>query len=117
VMQSPALYARATWLQFVVQLLDAITLWAALAAVGERGSLFAVLAAFMLASAFRSVAAVPGGLGTFEAGSVGALVAFGIPAVPALAATLVFRGLSFWLPLLPGAALVHREARRRAFAG
>nr|WP_228530991.1 MULTISPECIES: lysylphosphatidylglycerol synthase transmembrane domain-containing protein [Myxococcaceae] len=113
VMQSPSLFARASWLQLAVQVLDAATLWAGLAAVGERGALLPVLAAFMLASAFRSVAVVPGGLGTFEAGSVGALVAFGIPAVPALAATLVFRGLSFWLPLLPGAALAHRETRRR----
>lgn len=117
VMQSPKLLAQTGWLQLSVHALDAATLWACLAAVGERTPLPAVLAAFMLASAFRSVAAVPGGLGTFEAGSVGALVSFGVPAVPALAATLVFRGLSFWLPLLPGAALAHRESRRRAFAG
>lgn len=113
VMQSPSLIAKATGLQLAVHVLDALTLWASLEAVGENASVPAVLAAFMLASAFRSVAAVPGGLGTFEAGSVGALVSLGVAAVPALTATLVFRALSFWLPLLPGAWLTHREARKR----
>jgi Mg2+-importing ATPase len=35
----------------------------------------------------------------------------GVPVAVALAATLLFRGLSFWLPMLPGLWLAHRELR------
>ena len=45
---------------------------------------------------------VPGGLGTFEAASVVTLRMVGVDIAVALAATLLFRGLSFWLPMLPG---------------
>ena len=31
-----------------------------------------------------------------------------------LAATLLFRGFSFWLPMIPGLLLARREARGRA---
>jgi uncharacterized membrane protein YbhN (UPF0104 family) len=45
---------------------------------------------------------VPGGLGTFEATSVLTLAATGVSLATALSATLLFRGLSFWLPMAPG---------------
>jgi hypothetical protein len=35
----------------------------------------------------------------------------GVPLAAGLAATLLFRGLSFWLPMLPASFLAHREAR------
>lgn len=47
----------------------------------------------------------PGGLGGVEAGLVAGLVAFGEPAAMALAVALLFRLLSYWLPLLPGFVL------------
>ena len=56
----------------------------------------------MIASVFRTVGIVPGGLGTFEATSVWTLHMLGVSVPVGLAATLLFRGLSFWLPMLPG---------------
>jgi Mg2+-importing ATPase len=53
-------------------------------------------------SLLRTVGIVPGGLGTFEAASVWTLKVMGLPVAPALAATVLFRGLSFWLPMVPG---------------
>jgi hypothetical protein len=44
----------------------------------------------------------PRGLGTFEATQVLMLRMVGIDLAVALSATLLFRGLSFWLPMLPG---------------
>jgi Mg2+-importing ATPase len=61
-----------------------------------------VLAAFMVASLFRTMGIVPGGLGTFEATSVLMLRMTHVDLAAALSATLLFRGLSFWLPMLPG---------------
>jgi glycosyltransferase 2 family protein len=45
----------------------------------------------------------PGGLGGFEAGLTAGLVAYHVPASTALAAALLYRLLSYWLPLVFGA--------------
>ena len=45
-----------------------------------------------------SVAPVPGGLGVQEAALTAGLTAFGIASAPALAAVLVFRGITFLMP-------------------
>jgi Mg2+-importing ATPase len=45
---------------------------------------------------------MPGGLGTFETASVMSLKSIGLPLPVGLSATLLFRGLSFWLPMIPG---------------
>jgi uncharacterized membrane protein YbhN (UPF0104 family) len=44
------------------------------------------------------VAPVPGGVGVVEAALTAALTSFGVPSAPALAAVLVFRGITFLLP-------------------
>jgi uncharacterized membrane protein YbhN (UPF0104 family)/membrane-associated phospholipid phosphatase len=49
-----------------------------------------------------NVAPVPGGIGVTEAALTGALTAFGIPAAPALATVLVFRGITFVFPAILG---------------
>jgi uncharacterized membrane protein YbhN (UPF0104 family) len=45
-----------------------------------------------------NVAPVPGGIGVTEAALTAGLTSFGIPAAPALATVLVFRGITFALP-------------------
>jgi P-type Mg2+ transporter len=57
----------------------------------------------------ENVGFVPGGLGTFEATGVATLHACGTPIAPALAATLLLRALTFWLPMLPGLWFGERE--------
>jgi uncharacterized membrane protein YbhN (UPF0104 family) len=49
-----------------------------------------------------NVAPVPGGIGVTEAALVGGLTAFGIAPTPALAAVLVFRGITFAIPPIFG---------------
>lgn len=44
------------------------------------------------------VAPVPGGVGVTEAALTAALTSFGVPSAPALAAVLLFRGITFLLP-------------------
>lgn len=44
----------------------------------------------------------PGGLVGVEAGLYGGFVAYGVAAEPALAAALLYRLVTYWLPLLPG---------------
>jgi Mg2+-importing ATPase len=100
--RSPRVLAEAIGLQGAIVLLDAATVWTLIRALGASASASGVFASFMVASLFRTMGIVPGGLGTFEATSVLMLRTMGVDVAVALSATLLFRGLSFWLPMLPG---------------
>jgi Mg2+-importing ATPase len=65
----------------------------------------------MLATLVRILGVLPGGLGLFEATSVAALHVLEVPVSAGLAATLMFRVLAFWLPMLPGTLFARRETR------
>jgi Mg2+-importing ATPase len=116
--RSPRVLAATVALQASIFLLDAATVWLLILALGKRASLMGVFASFMIANLVRSVGIVPGGLGTFEAASVLTLGLVGVDLAVSLSATLLFRGLSFWLPMLPGywfsrRALAEPRVRRR----
>jgi Mg2+-importing ATPase len=90
--------------QLAIVLLDATTVWILIRSLGEAASPAGVFASFMVSTLLRTISIVPGGLGIFEAASVVTLKLAGVAVPVALAATLLFRGLSFWLPMLPGLA-------------
>ena len=94
--------AIATVLQLGIILLDAATIISLVHAMGADVTIAGVFASYMVASVFRTLGILPGGLGSFEAASVLTLHAIGVTTAVALSATLAFRGLSFWLPMLPG---------------
>jgi uncharacterized protein (TIRG00374 family) len=98
-------------LQVAIFLLDAGTLWIMLCALGLSVYPAQVFASFMLSTLARTLGPLPGGLGIFEAASVATLKVIGVPIAAGLAATLLFRGFSYWLPLVPGILLARREAR------
>lgn len=66
-------------------------------------------------AAIGNLLPLPGGVGGVEAGIIGLLtITAGIPLAVATGATLVYRGGTFWLPILIGAgALVVLENDRR----
>ena len=110
---NPKLLLGATGLQFSIILLDAATMWFLIRSLGEiPPSVPGVFASFMLSTLLRDVGIVPGGLGIFEAASVVTLRLAGVPVAAALSATLLFRGLSFWLPMIPGIIFSRRAVRR-----
>ncbi|HTR55095.1 MAG TPA: lysylphosphatidylglycerol synthase transmembrane domain-containing protein [Kofleriaceae bacterium] len=92
----------ATMLQLGIIVLDAATVVVLVHAMGSGVSLAGVFASYMISSVFRTLGILPGGLGSFEAASVLTLRAIGVPTAAALSATLIYRGLSFWLPMVPG---------------
>ncbi|HEY7699989.1 MAG TPA: HAD-IC family P-type ATPase, partial [Vicinamibacteria bacterium] len=100
--RQPGILARATFWQAAIFLLDAATVWVLVRSLGGAAPGEGVFASFMIASVFRTIGVVPGGLGTYEATSVLTLRMIGVSVPVALSATLIFRGLSFWLPMLPG---------------
>ena len=105
------LIARCMGLQAAIFLLDAGTLWIMLRALGLSVPPALVFASFVLSTLARTLGPVPGGLGIFEAASVATLKLAGVPIAAALAATLLFRGFSYWLPMAPGIVLARRETR------
>lgn len=104
-----SLLARVTLLELAIIVLDSTTLWLLVLALGVAAAPMGLFAAFMLASVLRSIGVVPGGLGAFEAAAVVSLHWIGVDIAVALSATLLFRGLTFWLPMLPGLWLARRE--------
>jgi P-type Mg2+ transporter len=96
--------------QLAIVLLDAATLWVLVRSLGERASPAGVFASFMISSLLRTIGLLPGDLGIFEAASVVTLKLAGVSIPVALSATLLFRVLSFWLPMAPG-LLFSRAAR------
>jgi uncharacterized membrane protein YbhN (UPF0104 family) len=107
---APGLLAQTTALQLAIFALDALTLDAALRAVAAPTGFPLVFASFVVASVVSSLAWVPGGLGTFEGSCVALLHLHGVSIETALAATLLLRGMTFWLPMIPGFTLARREA-------
>ncbi|MHB8420488.1 MAG: lysylphosphatidylglycerol synthase transmembrane domain-containing protein [Myxococcales bacterium] len=109
----PRILAEATAYQLAIILCDTATVWVLIRSLGGAGAPAAVFASFMISSLLRTIGIVPGGLGTFEAASVVTLRMVGVKVSVALAATLLFRGLSFWLPMLPGLWFSRRALGRR----
>ncbi|MEV6791010.1 lysylphosphatidylglycerol synthase transmembrane domain-containing protein [Streptomyces sp. NPDC051320] len=77
---------------------------ASIRAFGEGNNLSyaSIAVVFLTANAVGSAVPTPGGVGAVEASLTGALVIAGLPYATAAAAVLLFRLLTFWLPVLPG---------------
>lgn len=101
-LRDTSLMLTTTGLQFAQVAIDAATLYVSLLALGWSVAPGMVFCSFVLASVGSRVAFAPLGIGTFEAGAVMTLHLAGLPLEPALAATLIFRGLTLWLPMAPG---------------
>jgi uncharacterized protein (TIRG00374 family) len=105
----PKLLTIATLLHFAVFIIDAGTLWATLRAVGVHASLMTTFVGWTIGSIAGTVSFLPGGLGTFELVCAGMLALLGVNFETGLTGTLLLRGLTFWLPLIPGWLLAKRE--------
>lgn len=99
-------------LQLVIFLFDGLTLWAMVLAVGVDAPFSSIFAAFMLGALAGSLLAVPGGIGTIEAGTVAGLGLLGVPLGASITATFLYRGFTFWLPLIPGLIAARKESWR-----
>jgi uncharacterized protein (TIRG00374 family) len=91
---------------------DYFALLCALRAVGAKPQPSLVLLAYTAAVVLALIPLTPGGLGFVEAGLVGTLKLAGVAASSALAATLLYRIVSFWLPL-PASGVAYLLFRRR----
>jgi glycosyltransferase 2 family protein len=79
-----------------------LALVAALRAFGVSPAISTVAVVYLAGSAIAAAAPTPSGLGANEAALVAGLVATEVTQSSAVAAVLVFRLATFWLPILPG---------------
>jgi uncharacterized protein (TIRG00374 family) len=77
-------------------------LWASFHAFGVHVPLAVVIQGFFLGMVANLFPFAPAGVGAVDAGMIGAFVLFGIPQETVFPAILVFRLVSFWMPIPPG---------------
>jgi len=109
-LRNPGLLLQATALQFSIVVLDAATLDAMLRAIGHPLHPAAVFASFTMVSVIAILSILPGRLVLFEGGAVAILRWLGVPVEAGLAAALLLRAWTFWLPMAPGMWIAHHEA-------
>ena len=76
-------------------------LWASFESFGAAPPVAVVTMAFFVGM-FGNLLPMPGGVGGVEGGMIAALAGFGVDAGQAVVAVLLFRAVTFWLPMIPG---------------
>ena len=114
ILRDPVLILKNTCFEAGIFLLDALTLWAILFSIGQPVPFMVPFTVFIAASVVGTVSPVPTGLGTFEAVAVATLGILHVPIEAALTATLLLRGFTFWLPMLPGLIMAKKEIGGKA---
>lgn len=77
-------------------------LWASFHALGIQVPFAVVVQGFFLGMVANLFPLAPAGVGAVDAGMIGAFVLFGLPEETVFPAILIFRLVSFWLPIPPG---------------
>ena len=85
---------------------DILTLYAALRAFGAHVSPPALVLAYTTGYVATSIPLPAGGAGGIDASVALALTLVGVPLAPAVLGVLVYRGFSFWLPIIPALVLL-----------
>jgi uncharacterized protein (TIRG00374 family) len=85
-------------------------LWASFRAFGDAPTLAVLTQAFFVGM-FGNLLPMPGGVGGVEGGMIAALAGFGVDAGQAVVAVLLFRAVTFWLPMIPG-VIAYFQLRR-----
>jgi uncharacterized membrane protein YbhN (UPF0104 family) len=103
--RDPGLLGALAWWGF-----DISVLWAMFHAFGSPPPFTVIWMAYFVGT-LGNLLPLPGGLGGVEGGMIGAFAAFGVDVNLAVLAVLSYRGISFWLPTVPG-AIAYFQLRR-----
>jgi uncharacterized protein (TIRG00374 family) len=102
VLQRPAKIVTGFGGTLALTFVNVICLDACVRAFGGHLSYASVAVVYLTANAVGSAVPTPGGVGAIEAATTAALVLAGLGNDVATPAVLLFRLLTFWLPVLPG---------------
>lgn len=92
----------ATLLNFFGSLTSLVALWASAHALGVNITMTESLVAYVLGNIVGGLVPTPGGIGAVEAGIYSGLVLIGVDTGDAFTVTLIYRLLTYWVPILPG---------------
>ncbi|MGH3297088.1 MAG: flippase-like domain-containing protein, partial [Trebonia sp.] len=98
-LSQPVRLAIAAAANLMLSVAYSIALLATLWSVGAHPAVLATAVVFLAGNAVGSATPTPGGLGGVEAVMAAGLTAIGIPAHQAIPAVLLFRMVTFWLPI------------------
>ncbi|MFZ4720971.1 MAG: lysylphosphatidylglycerol synthase domain-containing protein, partial [Ilumatobacteraceae bacterium] len=79
-----------------------LALAASVSAFGVGPAFTSIALVYLVGSVLSSAAPTPGGLGAVEATLIAGLTSAGLPGATAVAAVVLFRLATFWVPLVPG---------------
>lgn len=103
-------FFRSLWLGLVIWGVSFLNVFLLLSmAGGAKMGLYGALLVFVCTTVGGAVPALPGGLGTYEAGAVLALTSLGYPFVDALALAVTIHGAQLVLPLILALAVMMTE--------
>lgn len=92
-------------------LADLLTIYALAHGLGLALGLGAAALAYILTKTIALIPVSPGSLGLYEGSLTYFLTVYGLPVEAAVTVTLLYRSLSFWLPMPVGFLLYHRRQR------
>ncbi|HTZ85159.1 MAG TPA: flippase-like domain-containing protein [Solirubrobacteraceae bacterium] len=104
--RNPGLLGALAWWGF-----DIAVLWAMFHAFGSAPPFTVIWMAYFVGT-LGNLLPLPGGLGGVEGGMIGAFAAFGVDFNLSVLAVLSYRGISYWLPTLPG-TIAYFQLRRK----
>ncbi|MCA9832986.1 MAG: lysylphosphatidylglycerol synthetase family protein [Thermomicrobiales bacterium] len=99
-------------ISLAADLAGGVGVWVALHAVGEPSTIMVALTAYVVGTLMLLAAPVFQGIGFVEASMTVAMQQMGVPVERALAATLLYRVVDTWLPVVIGAAVQFRNNDR-----
>jgi uncharacterized membrane protein YbhN (UPF0104 family) len=114
VVRSPTKVAELFGGNLVAQVILAMVLGGSLRAFGYHLPLADLILVNTLASLLAGILPIPGGIGVMEGAIAYGLVAAGIPESTAVAAAILYRLITFYLPPIWGAVAM-RQLRRKGY--
>jgi len=114
VAQHPRKLVRGIGGSLLLSLSYILCLAACVAAFGRSVPIASIAVVYLTGSAIGSILPTPGGLGGVEAALTAGLTAAGLPGAVAVSAVLLFRLLTFWLPVPFGWAALSYLEREQA---
>ena len=112
--QQPGKLTRGVGGTLLLSLSYILCLAACVAAFSRSVPITKIALVYLTGSAIGSIMPTPGGLGAVEAALTAGLTAAGVPGAAAASALLLFRLLTFWLPVPFGWGALRYLERRQA---
>jgi uncharacterized protein (TIRG00374 family) len=114
VAQQPRKLAQGIGGALLLTLSYILCLAACVAAFGRTVPIASIAVVYLTGSAIGSILPTPGGLGGVEAALTAGLTATGMPGAVAVSAVLLFRLITFWLPVPVGWVALNYLERKQA---